>query len=103
MKHIMPFLGFDMNNMTFLARFTTPTWITVIAIIALLLLLVWITFQLICSYLSALGLALNFQNKKYTFKSLLKSWRGMWSWAGTGLAVGVQFLVIFVIGIALAL
>lgn len=102
-RYVVPFFGIDMNNMTFLARFTTPVWITIISIVALLLLLVWLTFQLICSYLSAQGLVWNFQNKSYTFKSLIKSWRGMWSWAGTGLAVGIQFVVIFVIGFLLAL
>lgn len=102
-RYLIPFFGIDMNNMNFLARITTPAGITIITIIGLLLLLVWFTFQLICSYLSSQGLAWNFQNKSYTLKSLVKSWRGMWPWAGTGLAVVAQFLAIFLVGFILAL
>lgn len=102
-KYAFPIFSRNFDSMALLARLTTPFGLSLLAIVGLVLLLVWLTFQLICSYLSALGLAWNFQNKKYTFKTLLRSWKGMWSWAGTGLAVGVQFLGIFVVWFLLAL
>ena len=102
-RYLIPFFGIDMNNMNFLARITTPAGITIITIIGLSCSSCGSTFQLICSYLSSQGLAWNFQNKSYTLKSLVKSWRGMWPWAGTGLAVVAQFLAIFLVGFILAL
>ena len=102
-KYIFPAIGIDIQNIEFITRFTTPLWLSVIAIAGLLLLLVWLTFQLVCSYLSALGLSWNYENKTYTIKTLLKSWKGMWSWAGTGLSVAVQFLWIIVVGLLVAL
>lgn len=102
-KYGLPLFGVNVWDLSWLARFTTPLWLSSIAIVWLLLLLVWLTFQLICSYLSALALSWNYQNKKYTLNTLLRSWNGMWSWAGTGLAVAVQFLSIFILGALLIL
>ncbi len=39
-KYVIPFFGIDLENMTFLARFTTPGWVAIIAIMVLLLILV---------------------------------------------------------------
>ena len=37
------------------------------------------------------------QKKKFNFSSLLREWRGMWSWAGTGLVTAVYFISVFVL------
>jgi len=62
----------------------------------------FLLFQLTCSYLARLGLAHISQKKKFNFSSLLSEWRGVWSWAGTGLATSVYFIVTFVITAVLA-
>ena len=59
-------------------------------------------FQLTCSYLARLGLAHIAQKKKFNFSSLLREWRGMWSWAGTGLATSVYFITTFIVTAVLA-
>lgn len=37
------------------------------------------------------------QKKKFNFSSLLREWRGMWSWAATGLATAAYFISVFVL------
>lgn len=42
------------------------------------------------------------QKKKFNFTTLLREWKGMWSWAGTGLATSVYFITTFVVTAVLA-
>lgn len=103
---VMPRMGIDLSNPstleTIMARLATPLSIILGLIGWLIVILVFLLFQLTCSYLSRLGLAHMIQKKKFNFSSLLREWKGMWSWAGTGLATSVYFITTFIITAVLA-
>lgn len=103
---IMPRMGIDLSNPgtleSLMLRFATPTTIIFAVLWWLVLMAVFLVFQLTCSYLARLGLARIAQKKKFSFSSLLRDWRGMWSWAGTGLATSVYFIATFIVTAAVA-
>ncbi|MCB9806780.1 hypothetical protein H6768_02660 [Candidatus Peribacteria bacterium] len=93
---ILPKIGIDLSRPelleAFISRFGNPTMIISILIIGLACIFIFLLFQLSCSYLARLGLTYISQKKKFSFSSLLREWRGMWSWAGTGLVVAIYFI-----------
>lgn len=103
---VMPRMGIDFSNPSTLealiARFANPVSIVLGLVGWLIVILVFLLFQLTCSYLARLGLAHIAQKKKFNFSTLLREWRGMWSWAGTGLATSVYFITTFIVTAVLA-
>lgn len=84
-----------------LAHMTDPLIISGVVLVGGIALLALISIQLICSYLSNLGLVHIFQKKKFTFRSLLKQWRGVGAWTGTGLVVALYFFILVLVTIFL--
>lgn len=103
---ILPKFGIDLSLPgvfeSIILRFVSPATLLVAGILWFLMIIALITLQLICSYLSRLGLAHMAQKKKFNFSSLLREWRGMWSWAGTGLATSVYFITTFILTAVIA-
>lgn len=84
-----------------LAHMADPLILSGLAIAGWIFLLVLISIQLVCSYLSNLWLVLMFQKKKFSFRSLLKQWRGVGAWTGTGLIVALYFFGLVLVTIFL--
>jgi hypothetical protein len=103
---VMPRMGIDLSNPgtleALITRFANPVSIVLGLVGWLIVILAFLLFQLTCSYLARLGLAHMAQKKKFNFSSLLREWRGMWSWAGTGLATSVYFITTFIVTAILA-
>lgn len=94
---VMPRMGIDLTNPGALEalamRFASPAMLIWGVLVWLVCIIGFLLFQLTCSYLARLWLAHLSQKKKFSFSSLLREWSGMWSWAGTGLATSVYFIV----------
>jgi hypothetical protein len=96
----IPFFGINLKNIPIGMLFfqlTNPIILSLILIGWLVVILIALTFQLVCSYLARLWLSYLVQKKKFNFRSLLSEWKGMWHWAGTGLATSVYFIAIIVV------
>lgn len=97
---ILPWFGVDLSNaivvQSLIVRFWNPMGMALILSLWLLALLLFITIQLVCSYLAHLGISYLVQKKKFSFWSLFTQWRGVWWWAGTGLSVSLYFIILIV-------
>lgn len=104
---ISPMMGMDFSDPVALESlksiFLDPPLMVISIIAGIIVVSLFLIFQLTCSYLARLGLSYIVQNKKFTFSSLLQKWSGVWSWIGTGLAVSVYFIVVIILAALLSL
>lgn len=104
---ISPMMGMDFSDPVALESlksiFLDPPVMVISIIAGIIVVSLFLIFQLTCSYLARLGLSHIVQNKKFTFSSLLQKWSGVWSWIGTGLAVSVYFIVVIILAALLSL
>lgn len=104
---ISPMMGMDFSDPVALESlksiFLDPSVMVISIITGIIVVSLFLIFQLTCSYLARLGLSHIVQNKKFTFSSLLQRWSGVWSWIGTGLAVSVYFIVVIILAALLSL